>query len=251
MRWRPELEKDGANSVGLAIDVAVAKTNRYASRESGDTAEFVERPGGGLSVVVADGQGSGRGAKALSLQVTAKAVALLKDGVRDGAVARATHDALFASRFGQVSATLDILSVDLATRSVVITRNAETPLIVGQAGVYEPSSATSGPIGHRRFTRPSIVELPVAASLQIVLMTDGIAHAGAVGMAAPWDLAGFAATAFAPDDAAATLADRLLAEAIRRDHGRPRDDMTVVALALRPHTETTLIRRMAVSLPLP
>ncbi len=42
----------------LKIDVAVAKTNKYASRESGDTVEIVERPGGGISVILADGQGS-------------------------------------------------------------------------------------------------------------------------------------------------------------------------------------------------
>ena len=73
----------------LKIDVAVAKTNKYASRESGDTVEMVERPGGGISVILADGQGSGRAAKTLSLLVTGKVTALLKEGVRDGASARA------------------------------------------------------------------------------------------------------------------------------------------------------------------
>ena len=43
------------------IDLAVAKINKYASAESGDTVELVERPHGGISIVVADGQRSGRG----------------------------------------------------------------------------------------------------------------------------------------------------------------------------------------------
>ena len=60
--------------MGILIEAAVAKTNKYASRESGDTVEIVERPTGGISVIVADGQGSGRAAKALSLLVTARAV---------------------------------------------------------------------------------------------------------------------------------------------------------------------------------
>ena len=96
----------------LIIDVGVAKTEKYASRESGDTVELVERPSGGFTVVMIDGQGSGRAAKTLSLLLSSKAVALVKEGVRDGVVARATHDYLFAFRHGQVSATLDLLSID-------------------------------------------------------------------------------------------------------------------------------------------
>jgi hypothetical protein len=49
----------------------------------------VERPNGGLSVVLADGQSSGRGAKAISLLVVRKVIGLLAEGVRDGAAARA------------------------------------------------------------------------------------------------------------------------------------------------------------------
>src|SRR3954447_5443404 len=100
----------------LDVQLAVAKTNKYASRESGDTAEVVERPHGGFSVVLADGQRSGRSAKNLSHLVTAKAISMIKDGVRHGAVARSVHDLLYAHRAVKVSATLVILSVDLATR---------------------------------------------------------------------------------------------------------------------------------------
>ena len=35
------------------------------------------------------------------------------------------------------------------------------------------------------------------------------------------------------------------------DEGRPGDDMTVVALALRTHDETTLVRRQSAKVPLP
>src|SRR5438876_728873 len=68
----------------LDIQIAVAKVNKYATRESGDTVEVVERPQGGFSVVLADGQGSGKASKAISHLVTAKVVSLIKDGARDG-----------------------------------------------------------------------------------------------------------------------------------------------------------------------
>jgi serine phosphatase RsbU (regulator of sigma subunit) len=139
----------------LTIDMAIAKTNKYASRESGDTVEIVERPGGGMSVIMADGQGSGRAAKSLSLLVTAKVAALLKEGVRDGAAARAANDFLFAMRHGQVSATLDILSVDLKTRTVVVTRNGDTVCLISTDDGTEVIAGGERPLGLHPRTRPS------------------------------------------------------------------------------------------------
>ncbi|HJQ14875.1 MAG TPA: hypothetical protein VJ830_09020, partial [Anaerolineales bacterium] len=91
----------------MEVQIAVAKINKYAVSESGDTLEVVERPNGGLSVVLADGQSSGRGAKAISLMVVRKVIGLLAEGVRDGAAARAASDALFTDKQGKVISTLN------------------------------------------------------------------------------------------------------------------------------------------------
>lgn len=236
--------------MGLCIDLAIAKTNKYASRESGDTAEVAERPGGGVSVVVADGQGSGRSAKALSLLVTAKAIALLKDGVRDGAVARAVHDSLFAYRGGQVSATLDIASVDLRSGTLVVARNATAPLIILHDGAVRLIPPDAGPIGLYPLTRPHVTQLPLAAGLTVILVTDGIVGAGTRAGRPVLDLAG-RVEGFLPDLGATAIADRLLADAVEQDDGKPADDMTVVALRIHPHEEGPLVRRLAVRVPLP
>ena len=66
----------------LELQVAVAKVSKYAVSESGDTVELIERPHGGLSLVLVDGQRSGKSAKAISNIVARKAVSLLADGVR-------------------------------------------------------------------------------------------------------------------------------------------------------------------------
>ncbi|MGC8875276.1 MAG: serine/threonine-protein phosphatase, partial [Chloroflexia bacterium] len=63
----------------LEIQIAVAKTHKFASRESGDTVELVERPHGGLSVLLVDAQGSGPAAKTLSNLITSRGAALIKD----------------------------------------------------------------------------------------------------------------------------------------------------------------------------
>lgn len=232
------------------IQVAVAKTNKYASRESGDTVELVERPAGGLSVVLVDGQGSGQAAKTLSLLVSAKAVALLKDGARDGAVARAVHDYLHTFRQGRVSATLEILSVDLVSKTVVSSRNSDTALLLGQGGAYQLLPSSSGPIGIRRHTKPTIDQVSAEPGLQVAIFSDGILHAGDR-YGRPLDLLAFAREHFGADLPAQVLADALLAEALARDAGRPDDDMTVVALALRPRGEYPPIRRLVAILPLP
>ena len=236
--------------MALAIDIAIAKTNKYASRESGDTVEIVERPGGGMSVVMADGQGSGRAAKSLSMLVTAKVASLLKEGVRDGASARAANDFLFALRNGRVSATLDILSVDLKTGTVVITRNSETACLVTTIDGTEVIPGAERPLGLHPWTRPWAAEIPVDAGLRVVLISDGVANAGGRAGRQPLRLDEIAATA-GSEATAAEIADLVLSAAIERDGGKPADDMSVVVLVMPEHTETTLIRRMRAEVPLP
>ena len=237
--------------MSFAIQIAVSKTNKYASRDSGDTVEVAERPGGGLSAVVVDGQGSGAAAKSLSMLLTSKAVSLLKDGVRDGAVARAVHDSLFAFRHGKVSAALDILSVDLKTGSVVVTRNAETPMTLCVHGEWHSSLATSGPIGLYHFTRPSVTHLTPEAGLVVILVTDGVPRAGERTGANCFDIAEFARASIQSEQSADEVANSVLEEAVRRDHGRPRDDQTVTVLKLEEHSEDLLVRRLSVYAPLP
>ncbi|HHE73316.1 MAG TPA: serine/threonine-protein phosphatase, partial [Chloroflexi bacterium] len=118
----------------MYLSVAVSKINRWAVRESGDTLEMIERPHGGLSFVLADGQSSGRGAKAISAQVVRKIITDLAEGVRDGAAARAANDLLYAQRHGRVSAELVILSVELDSGLLIITRCGQTPVFVRLPG---------------------------------------------------------------------------------------------------------------------
>src|SRR3990172_8495452 len=118
----------------MEVVIAVAKTKKYATSSSGDTVEVVERPQGGVSVVLADGQSSGQGAKTISTMVVRKVIGLLAEGVRDGAAARAASDYLFTQRNGQVQSTLNILSIDLQSNSLVITRNNPSPVLFWLGG---------------------------------------------------------------------------------------------------------------------
>ena len=90
-----------------------------------------------------DGQGSGRGAKTLSNLVVTRAITQLKDGARDGVVARGAHDYLYTYRMGQDSATLNILSVDFQTGSILISRNNPAPFyVIDPEGVQAHAALT-------------------------------------------------------------------------------------------------------------
>src|SRR5512143_2820883 len=162
----------------MEIKLAVAKINKYASSESGDSVEVVERPNGGISVVMADGQSSGKGAKYISFLVVRKVISLLSEGVRDGAAARAASDHLFTERKGKVSATLNIVSIDMQTSTMVITRNNPLPVYIASNDEICAFDDECRPIGLHRGTRPLISEMPLEAGLTVVFFTDGLVHAG-------------------------------------------------------------------------
>jgi serine phosphatase RsbU (regulator of sigma subunit) len=236
--------KNHENRTYMEVQFAVAKIGKYATRESGDTLEMIERPHGGLSFVLADGQRSGRAAKAISNVVARKAMQLLSEGVRDGAAARAAHDYLYTYRGGKVSATLNILSIDAITKTFVISRNNDAPVIVHTAvnGLYqldEPSER----VGVHRHTKPVITEIPIVVGTVIVVFTDGLRHEGSLsGNSCYEPFAAMQQMVAEGVTNADEIADTLLQEAYKMDNGRPRDDISVLVISVREGEEE--IRRL-------
>jgi serine phosphatase RsbU (regulator of sigma subunit) len=240
-------------NVDMEVQLAVAKINKYATSDSGDSVEVIERPNGGISVVMADGQSSGKGAKQISYLVVRKVISLLSEGVRDGAAARAASDYLFTERKGKVSATLNIASIDLQTATMVITRNNPLPVLIASIDEICAFDDECNPIGLYRDTRPLISEVPLEPGLTVVLYTDGLVHAGSRS-GESLDIKTFLQSLIDDDeDEEETnpkeIADSLLAHAVQLDQGRPVDDITVVVIHVT-HQESDSIRRMTVELPL-
>ncbi len=233
----------------MEAQIAVAKIRKYATSNSGDTVEVIERPQGGVSVVLADGQSSGRGAKWISVMVVRKVIALLAEGVRDGAAARAASDSLYTERGGKVSATLNILSVDLQTRTLVITRNNPAPVIIANNEEIRLLEDSCKPIGLYRDTRPVINEISLQAGLTVVEYTDGLVHAGTRD-GHPMDVVASLNTLLEEDNPSPQfIADSLLNHAMKLDQNRPVDDISVVVLRVSRHAGDE-VRRMTVRLPL-
>jgi serine phosphatase RsbU (regulator of sigma subunit) len=233
----------------MEVQIAVAKINKYAISESGDTLEVVERPNGGLSVVLADGQTSGRGAKAVSMMVVRKVIGLLAEGVRDGAAARAASDALFTDKQGKVISTLNIASVDLRSSTIVLTRNNPTPMFICRGDQIDRIAEESVPIGSSRDVRPVITEIAIEPGLTVVIFTDGISHAGER-RGQPMDVAQTLRSMLEDQDPTPQeLADSLLAHAVMLDDNRPADDICVLVLKVTPRQGDD-VRRMNVRLPI-
>jgi serine phosphatase RsbU (regulator of sigma subunit) len=233
----------------MEIEAAAAKVGKWAVSESGDTLEMIERPHGGISFVLADGQRSGRAAKTISNIVARKAISELAEGVRDGAAARAANDYLYTHRAGKVSATLNILSVDLVSNTLVLSRNSHCPiLVVTPEGEIHMIDAPAESVGVHRGTKPHITELPLQPGIVVVAYTDGLEAAGSR-VDRVFDIPGTVALLLTQGDIdAQALADGLLARALTLDQGRPRDDISVVVIRTvdRPGDR---VRHLSVRLP--
>lgn len=233
----------------MEIQIAVAKATKFGSSESGDTLEVIERPNGGLSIVMCDGLTSGNEAKMISGMVVRKVLSLIADGIRDGAAARAASDFLFTERHGQYPVYLNILSADMQTDTLVLTRNNSTPIFVAQDDRVECLGGASQPIGTTRNIRPTITEVTLLAGTTVVMYTDGLANAGLADGGLGIDICtSLEAILEEQNPSAQLIADSILSQAIHLDHSHPQDDMSVVVLRVMAQ-EIDQIRRLVVRLP--
>jgi len=202
---------------------------------------------------MADGQSSGKGAKQISSLVVRKVIQLLSEGVRDGAAARAASDYLYTERKGKVSASLNIVSIDLQTATMVITRNNPQPVLIASVDEVCAFDDECKPIGLYRDTRPLLSEVPLEPGLTVVVFTDGLVHAG-TRSGENLDIKTFLESLKEEDigeieASPQEIADSLLTRAVQLDQGRPVDDITVVVIQVTSQKSDS-VRRMTVQLPL-
>ena len=226
----------------MEIQIAIAKINKFSSTDTGDTVEFIERPNGGISVILSDAKLNQKSSKALSMKVVHRVVNLIGEGIRDGIAAKAVSSVLFRENAGNVSASLSILSTDLQTNTFVITRNNPAPVIVLQNGKVSRLSAKSIELGHRENIEPSVNEIPLKSGTTLIMFTDGVVNAGSA-QGLTYDLfTTLDALVEEQEPTANEIAEFLLSQAISLDQGKPEDDMCVVVLQTTPHEDNPILR---------
>ena len=217
----------------MEIKIGIARTSKYAMEYCGDSCDIAERPHGGISAIIADGQGNGLAAHHTSSWVVNKATELISDGARDGAVARAVHDYLYAMKDRKVSCTLTVLSADIDTETIVISRNSNCPVIVKTEEYETVYDDEVGPIGVNRHMKPLIYEVPFEAGMVVVSYTDGIQAAGKKRNSSQADfnkIMGIIRDNTADD--VDFIAKSIMDYAIEMDKNQPADDMTVVVMGI-------------------
>ena len=232
----------------MDIQIAVSKINKQVALESGDTLEAIERPSGGISVVLSDGRGSGHEHKKISSLVVQKVLALICEGTRDGMAAKAASDFLFESFNGTKTAYLSILSVDLQTQTITITSNNPVPVFVSQKDRVDCIGGQAVPIGSKPNITPAITQLPLEEGITVIMYTDGIANAGSH-LGIPVDLCTLLESMLEDQDPSAqSIADTILAEAMRLDQAQRQDDMSIVVLRIAGGKRDR-VRRMGICMP--
>ncbi len=233
----------------MEIKIGIAKIRKYAVAECGDSVEVAERPGGGISAILADGQGSGKAAKITSTMVVNKAAALIADGARDGAVARAVHDYLYVVKDGKVSSTLTILSADMDTQTAVFSRNSNCPVIVKHQFGMDVYDEEISSIGVHKRMKPLMYQIPLEVGMLLVSYTDGIQAAGRKrGKIMNFEMIQKLIHENGAQDAN-FIAESILEYALELDDYRASDDMTVIVMGICDTESVYNIQKMSVSFP--
>ncbi len=233
----------------MEIKIAVAKVDKYQSGNSGDTVETIERPNGGISIVLADGRKDNMDDKGISTMVSHKVLYQISQGIRDSAAIRHTSNEIFEEYNGIVQANLNLISVDRQTNTIIISRNNPVPVFLVTDEVVDCLSSESLPIGGKTDVRPTIVELPINLGIAVIVFSDGVFLAGSQEDQNPNISLSIEAMFEEQEPTAREVAEHLLNRAIRLDEGRPKDDMSIIVMLITPRLEDK-IRRMNISMPL-
>jgi serine phosphatase RsbU (regulator of sigma subunit) len=132
---------------------------------------------------------------------------------------------------------LNILSIDLQSRTLVIVRNNPPPVISIQEDNLTLINESAEPVGVRRGIQPSIMGIPLALNLAAISYTDGLSLAGdRTGHRI--DIVGCAKGLMGDEHIEPKRwADHLLHQAITLDQDRPADDISVLVVAILPCRE--------------
>lgn len=233
----------------MEIQAAIAKIDRHSSDEEGNKVEIIERPNGGISIVMAEGMLSGSRSKGVTLKAVHALLNLIAEGVPDGASTRVVLQRIKDEHRESADVKISIISCDLLSKTIVITKNNSVPVLIYEDGESRFLSLEENFDSHRY--EPVVFQFEFQVGQTFILLSEGVETAGVVNEN-KIDLRTALGSIFDDDNDEVTVqnvADNLLKQAIGHDGGRPRDDMTVVVLKVSPATLKD-IRREYVCFPI-
>lgn len=235
--------------ISMEIQAAIAKIERHSSTEEGNKVEIIERPNGGISIVMAEGTLSGSRSKGVTMKAVHAVLNLIAEGVPDGASSRVVLQRIRDEHRDVADVKITIISCDLQTKTIVITKNNNVPVLIYEVGESRFLPLEEDEESHRY--DPVVYQFEFQLGQTFILITEGVQNAGDY-YENKIELLTALGSIFDDDNdepVVQDVADNLLQQAIAYDNGRPRDDMTVVVLRVSPVTLRD-IRREYVCFPI-
>ena len=235
----------------MIIEFGVAKNGRFDLEESDETTEIIERPAGGQSMVYCSGKRNGQKSKTLSSVITNKVLEKTAESFKDSSAIKSVSDQINREYAGEVSGNFCMFSADFETATIVISRCTHIPVYYYQHGILNVWNADAQRIGAVKGIHPSITEIPIECGTVIIMLSDGILHAGrAHGKES--DITDLILNTIEDNEegTADQIANFFLSCATTLDENKPHDDMT--AIVIKVCNDSFLrTRRMFVTSPVP
>lgn len=228
----------------MELRIGFSKLAHYGKKGSAESVDVVERPeGGGYSIILCDGTLNKIESKAVSSFVLNTISGLITDGVLDSTAIRATSDQLYTKYGGMAQSLLNIISIDLFTDTIVISRNNPYPIYYYEREKFYEWRNDSSPIGTAKHIHPSITEIPIKNGGIVAAASDGLFKAGHLyGQEISLPML---VNSMVEDDNntdVQQIADFIMSQAMLLDQGQPQNDMCVMILRISAETNTAVSR---------
>ena len=207
--------------------VCAADEHEYGKgerQENGDAVKVRFLPGGKVLVALSDGMGHGEQAKLESRNTLDMLCGCIEAGYTCQQAMKAVNGAMLSSTGGEIFATVDVCLMDLWTGKVSMHKlgAAGSAVIQGQKGRWITGAAL--PLGIMEDVLPTEKEMNLAEGDRLLLFSDGITD--------PFDGEQELMMVVQRhlEECPQEMAQSMMEEAMARDGGYPRDDMTAVCL---------------------
>jgi len=204
------------------VTASWAAVGKWAVRESGDAVEVLQLGSGRVVGLIVDVQGAGSGASNTAWSLATLGGHLAGEGADAVTVSSMLNRALWTRRGGRVQAGLGVVIWDPGLGVSCATYGS---VLVTAPGASNHFQADPPPAGLDRDALPA-GGVVVADQAPVVICSDGIASTND-GLRALLGL-----------DSEPLNAPAILARAVARDMGRPRNDMSVIVMTISASEQT-------------
>lgn len=208
-------------SCGRDVAFGVGSVSKAGSVSSGDSHSLIRLGNNKYLLALCDGMGSGESARKMSALTMGLIENFYKAGFDDKFILENVNKLLSVSNQENFS-TLDLCVIDLNKELIDCIKLGATYSAVKRVDCVDRVDAGTLPLGVLGQVKPSINQLAISSKDMIIMITDGVSDAFREYEEFQEFVNGIVSTN--PQVVAQTILD----EAIARDDGVPKDDMTVL-----------------------